>query len=68
MIPNMYIHEKLLFERHHELQREMEQRRMLIRLRRHRFNFSRHIAGRLGLLLIKAGTSLKRLELNGEQA
>ncbi len=62
MIPNIHIHEELLFERHREVLREMEQRRMLKGLRQQRFNLSRRMAGKLGMLLIALGTNLKRLE------
>jgi hypothetical protein len=62
MIPNIHIHEELRFERHREVLREMEQRRMLKGLRRQRFNLPRRMAGKLGMLLIALGTSLKRLE------
>ncbi len=62
MIPNIHIHEQLLFERQREVLREMEQRRMLKGLRRQRFNVPRRMAGTLGMLLIALGTSLKRLE------
>ena len=66
MIPNIHIHEELLFERHREVLREMEQRRMLKGLRQQRFNVPRHMAGRVGMLLIALGTSLKRLEPDRE--
>ena len=62
MIPNIHIHEELLFEHHREVLREMEQRRMLKGLRRQHFNVPRRTAGRVGILLIALGTSLKRLE------
>ncbi len=62
MIPNIHIHEELRFERHQEVLREMEQRRMLKGLRRQHFNVPRRTAGRVGMLLITLGTSLKRLE------
>jgi len=62
MIPNIHIHEELLFERQREVLREMEQRRMLKGLRRQRFNVPRRMAARVGMLLITLGTNLKRLE------
>jgi len=68
MIPNIHIHEQLLFERQREVLREMEQRRMLKGLRRQRFNVPRRMAGTLGMLLIALGTSLKRLEPTREPA
>lgn len=62
MIPNIHIHEELLFERQREVLREMEQRRMLKGLRGQRFNVPRRMVGKLGMLLIALGTHLKRLE------
>jgi hypothetical protein len=62
MIPNIHIHEELLFERHRQVLREMEQRRLLKGLRRQRFNVPRCMAARVGRLLIALGTHLKRLE------
>ncbi len=66
MISNIHIHEKLLFERHRELLREMEQRRLLKGVRRQRFNVLPRIAGRAGMFLIALGTSLKRFEPSRE--
>ena len=62
MIPNIQIHEQLLFERQREVLREMQQRRILKGLRRQHFNVPRRMAGRVGMLLIALGTHLKRLE------
>ena len=68
MIPNIHIHEQLLFEHHREVLREMEQRRMLKGPRRQRFNVPRHVAARIGMLLIALGMHLKRLEPDREPA
>jgi hypothetical protein len=62
MFSNIHIHEELLFERQREVLREMEQRRMLKGLRRQHSNVPRRTAGRVGMLLIALGTSLKELE------
>jgi hypothetical protein len=62
MIPNIHIHEKLMFERHQEVLREMERRRELKDLPRHRFSMARKLAGKSGALLIVLGKSLKQLE------
>lgn len=67
MIPNIHIHEQLMFERHQKLQREIAQQRLIAGLHLHHFNLARHIAGRLGALLVAAGTGLRQLELNGRQ-
>jgi len=68
MIPNIQIHEQLLFERHREVLREMEQRRMLKGQRRQRFNVPRRVVARVGMLLIALGIHLKRLEPGREPA
>lgn len=66
MIPNLHIHEQLMFEHRQELLRERYQQRLVASLRQQRFSHVRHIAGRLGTLLIALGTSLKRLEPSSE--
>ncbi len=67
MIPNIHIHEKLMFERHQELLREFEQRRVVASLRRQHFSRVRHMVARVGALLVVLGTSLKRLEPGAKQ-
>lgn len=67
MIPNIHIHEQLMFERHQELQREIAQQRFVAGLHRQHFNLARRLAGRLGALLVASGTSLRQLELSGRQ-
>jgi hypothetical protein len=62
MIPNIHIHEEFLFERHREVLREVEQRRILKGVHRQRFIVPRRMAGTLGMLLIALGTHLKWLE------
>lgn len=66
MIPNIHIHEKLMLERHQEVLREMEQRRMLKGIQWQRFSLLRQCAGKLSVLLISLGTGLKRIEASGE--
>ncbi len=66
MILNIHIHEELLFERHREVLREMEQRRMLKGLHRQNFILPRHMAARVGMFLIALGIHLKQLELGRE--
>jgi len=46
MIPNIHIHERLMFERHKERQRQMAQHRQLKELLRHQSGVARHfVAG-----------------------
>lgn len=68
MIPNIHIHEQLMFERQKEVQREMEQRRLLAGLPGQHFRLARHFAAKIGEVLILLGSSLKRLEVSEEQA
>ena len=67
MIPNIHIHEQLMFERHQKLQHEIAQQRFVAGLHQQHFNLARCLAGRLGALLVAAGTSLRQLELSGKQ-
>ena len=67
MIPNIHIHEQLMFERHQELQHEIAQQRLIAGLHLHHFNLARRLAGRLGALLVASGTSLRQLDLNRRQ-
>ena len=68
MIPNIHIHEQLMFDRQKEVQRETEQRRLLAGLPGQRFRLARHCAAKVGNLLMLLGSSLKRLEISEEQA
>lgn len=68
MMPNIPIHEQLMFERHQELQREMEQQRMVAGLRRHHASVVRRLAAGVGKIFLALGTRLKGLESRGEQA
>jgi hypothetical protein len=60
MGPNMYLYEKAREEHYHDLQREMAENRLLAHLPRHRLSRSRHVAGKLGVLLLKLGAQLKQ--------
>jgi hypothetical protein len=56
---NTDLYEKAVRERHKDLQREMEQLRLLKSLQRPRRNLRRHIAERVGIFLIELGMKLK---------
>ncbi len=60
MMFNTDLYEKAVRERHKDLQREMEQMRLLARLRRPRHSLRRHIAERAGIFLIELGMKLKQ--------
>jgi hypothetical protein len=62
MGPNMYLSEKAREAHCQDLLREAEKRRLLARLPRHGRSMSRHLAGKLGILLLKLGTWLQRFE------
>ena len=62
MGPNMYLYEKAREAHCHDLRREAEKIRMLSQLPGPRRSMSRHIAGKLGILLLKLGTWLQRFE------
>ena len=62
MIPNPYLHEKLVQTHHVDLLREAEQQRLLIHLPRYRESWIRHLVRKLGVLLVALGTSLQRFE------
>lgn len=57
---NMYLYEKAREVHYQDLQREMAEKRRLSHLPRHRL--SRHVAGKLGVLLLKLGSGLKQFE------
>lgn len=61
MIPNIHIHEQLMFERVQERLREREQQCLLTRLRKPRYGSIRHIVGSLNLFFVALGTSMKQL-------
>ena len=67
MIPNIRTHERLLFERYQERQREMAQQRLAAGLRRERNRLPRRLVAHRGGVLIKLGSSLKQLEVREKQ-
>ena len=62
MIPNIHIHERLMFERHKERQRQMAQHRQLKELLRHRSSVARHFVAGVGTLFLALRTRLRKLE------
>lgn len=62
MGPNMFLMEKLSEAHRQELLREAERERLLAQLPRHRWSVGRHVAAKLGVLLLKLGTRLKQFE------
>jgi hypothetical protein len=63
MGPNMYsLYEKAREAHCQDLRREAEKRRLLAHRPGPRRSISRHIAGKLGILLLKLGIWLQRFE------
>ena len=62
MNAKVYLDEKVRQAHSQDLLREAEKRRLLAQLPRHRRSRSRHVAGKLGVLLLKLGTRLKQFE------
>jgi hypothetical protein len=56
----MYLYEKAREAHYQDLQREMAESRLRAHLPRH--YLSRHVAGKLGVLLLKLGARLKQFE------
>jgi hypothetical protein len=67
MIPNIHIHEHLMFERQKALLREMEQQHILAGLAGQRFRLARHLAAKVGAFLMALGSGLKQLETREKQ-
>jgi hypothetical protein len=67
MIPNIQIHEQLMFERHQELQRAMAQRRQVKELLRNRPDTAHRFVASAGTLFLAVRMRLKRLEPNGKK-
>ena len=67
MIPNIHIHEQLMFERCQERQRAAAQQRLAAALRRERDRLPCRLVASIGAFLIKLGSSLKRLEVREKQ-
>jgi hypothetical protein len=62
MSPNIYLMEKMYEAHRQELLLEAERERLLAQLPRHRLSLSRHVAGKLGMLLIWLGARLRQFE------
>ncbi len=62
MGPNMYLYEKAREAHCQDLRREAEKSRRLSQLPGPRRSMSRHIAGKLSILLLKLGAWLQRFE------
>jgi hypothetical protein len=60
MTLNNYLYEKAVHQHPKDLQREMEQLRLLAGLQRPRYSLRRHIAERVGIFLIELGMELKQ--------
>ena len=60
MGPCMYLYEKAREVHYQDLRREMAESRRLSHLPRHRL--SKHVAGKLGVLLLKLGSRLEQFE------
>jgi len=62
MITKLHLDEKILQGHYPDLLREAEKQQLLAQLPRHRRSISRHLAGKLGLLLLKLGARLKQFD------
>ena len=62
MGPNYYLIEKAYEVHRQELLREAERARLLAQLPGHRGRVSRHVAGKLGMLLLWLGARLRQFE------
>ena len=62
MSPNFYVIEKASEVHRQELLKEAERERLLVQLPQHHWSISRQAAGKLAVLLLWLGTSLKRFE------
>jgi hypothetical protein len=68
MIPNIHIHERLMFECHQERQREMAQQRLGAGLLRQRPGVARRLVAGVGTTLFLAlRPRLRRLESSGKK-
>lgn len=67
MIPNVHIHEQLMFERCQQRQRAVAQQRLATGLRREHFRVPRRLLAHIGEFLIKSGSSLKQLVVRERQ-
>ena len=62
MDPNMYLYEKAREAHYQDLRRKVEARRLLKSLPRHHWGISRHVAGKLSMLLLKLSIWLRQFE------
>jgi hypothetical protein len=62
MVPDPYTLEKMTLAHRQQLQREAEHEQLLGALSGHSSHSLRHLAARLGILLIAFGTRLRQLE------
>jgi hypothetical protein len=62
MGPNMYLYEKAREVHYQDLRREVETSRRLSHLPSPRWSMSRHIAGKLSIVLLKLSGWLQRFE------
>ena len=67
MIPNIHIHERLMFERHQERQREMTQCRQVKEALRNRPGIAHRFVVSVGMLFLAMRMRQRRLELIGKQ-
>ena len=67
MIPNIHIHQQLLFERCQELQRERAQQRLAVGLCQECGRRPHRLAANIAGFLLKLGSSLKQLDTREKQ-
>jgi hypothetical protein len=67
MIPNIHIHERLMFERGPQLQRERAQQRLASGLRQERGRQSPRFGANIAGFLLKLGSGLKQLDARERQ-
>ena len=58
----LHIYDKLLAEHRQDMQREMDQQRMLAGLPKNHHSLGRHAVGRLGAFLVTVGTWMEQVE------
>jgi len=62
MIPNIHIHEKLMFERARERQREIKHQQLLSSLPKPHHNIMQRVMATLNSFLVMLGMRMKQLE------
>ncbi len=68
MSTHLHIQDKLLAEHRQDMQREMEQQRMLAGLPKNRQSLGRHAIARLGASLVAVGTWMEQVEQREQYA